>query len=203
MCYRLQCSHLSYHYAQEAVKSRRPRVRILGSRLPTANLFRNSIAVFCVFLLRTVVVDTRGAEVRSRFPTNSFDFYPFTSPSYFFDSRTSNLLMADPKLIRELTIKTNVVKRLVKESESYVKEAEKEREKIKKMEQEDPDNYNIKKAREQHQETLQMVPLVAQKLQIAREALREFIEKNADAVAGTPELSMAEEHLTASEQVKA
>ncbi|KAI6204023.1 Tubulin-specific chaperone A [Aphelenchoides besseyi] len=116
---------------------------------------------------------------------------------------TSTLVMADPKLIRELTIKTNVVKRLVKESESYVKEAEKEREKIKKMEQEDPDNYNIKKAREQHQETLQMVPLVAQKLQIAREALREFIEKNADAVAGTSELSLAEEHLTASEQVKA
>lgn len=48
-----------------------------------------------------------------------------------------------------------------------------------------------------------MVPLVTQKLQIAKEALREFLDKNAEAVAGTPELTTAEEHLTASEGLKA
>lgn len=64
--------------------------------------------------------------------------------------------MADAKLIRELTIKTNVVKRLVKEAACYEKEAEKQREGIKKMEQNDPDDYNIKKAREQ----LQVSPLL-------------------------------------------
>ncbi|KAI6218631.1 Tubulin-specific chaperone A [Aphelenchoides fujianensis] len=116
---------------------------------------------------------------------------------------TDRIEMADAKLLRELTIKTNVVKRLVKEADCYVKEADKQRESIKKMEQNDPDDYMIKKAREQLQETLQMVPLVTQKLQIAKEALREFLDKNAEAVAGTAELTTAEEHLTASEAVKA
>lgn len=59
--------------------------------------------------------------------------------------------MADAKLLRELTIKSNVVKRLIKEVQSYEKEAEKDRERLKKMEAADPDDYNIKKAKEQLQ----------------------------------------------------
>jgi tubulin-specific chaperone A len=59
--------------------------------------------------------------------------------------------MSDPKLLRELTIKSNVVKRLIKEVHSYEKEAEKDKERVKKMEANDPDDYAIKKAKEQVQ----------------------------------------------------
>jgi tubulin-specific chaperone A len=59
--------------------------------------------------------------------------------------------MSDPKLLRELNIKSNVVKRLVKEIQSYEKEVEKDKERIKKMEANDPDDYAIKKAKEQLQ----------------------------------------------------
>ena len=57
--------------------------------------------------------------------------------------------MSDPKLLKELSIKTGVVKRLVKEHASYVKEVEKEVEKIKKA-KEDPntDEYVLKKMNE-------------------------------------------------------
>jgi tubulin-specific chaperone A len=110
--------------------------------------------------------------------------------------------MADQKLICELTIKSNIVKRLVKEAQSYEKEAEKERAQIRKMEAEDPTDYAIKKAKEQLQETLQMVPLVTQKLQTAVKDLRDFIEKNQEIVGGTTELTQAQEYLAASEGVK-
>lgn len=56
--------------------------------------------------------------------------------------------MADAKTLKQLTIKTNVVKRLVKEAESYKKEGEKEKEKIKGMEEKDPNAYELKKMKE-------------------------------------------------------
>lgn len=59
--------------------------------------------------------------------------------------------MSDPKLLRELMIKSNVVKRLIKEVQSYEKEVEKDKERVKKMEANDPDDYAIKKAKEQVQ----------------------------------------------------
>ncbi|KAI6175003.1 Tubulin-specific chaperone A [Aphelenchoides bicaudatus] len=110
--------------------------------------------------------------------------------------------MADAKLLRELTIKSNVVKRLIKEVQSYEKEVEKDRERVKKMEAADPDDYNIKKAKEQLQETLQMIPLVSQKLHSAVKDLQDFLAKNAEVLEGTGELQQAQEHIAASEAIK-
>jgi tubulin-specific chaperone A len=110
--------------------------------------------------------------------------------------------MTDAKALRELTIKSNIVKRLIKEAQSYEKEAEKDRERLRKMEANDPDDYNIKKAREQLQETLQMIPLVTQKLQSAIKDLRDFLAKSEDIYNGTNELQQANEYISAGEAIK-
>uniref|UniRef100_A0A7N5JAA2 Tubulin-specific chaperone A n=1 Tax=Ailuropoda melanoleuca TaxID=9646 RepID=A0A7N5JAA2_AILME len=52
--------------------------------------------------------------------------------------------MADPR-VRQIKIKTGVVKRLVKEKIMYEKEAKQQEEKIEKMKAEDGENYAIKK----------------------------------------------------------
>ena len=51
--------------------------------------------------------------------------------------------MADPRL-REIKIKTGVLKRAVKERETYMKEAEKERERYHKMKETGEDEYRLK-----------------------------------------------------------
>uniref|UniRef100_A0A671FWT9 Tubulin-specific chaperone A n=1 Tax=Rhinolophus ferrumequinum TaxID=59479 RepID=A0A671FWT9_RHIFE len=52
--------------------------------------------------------------------------------------------MADPR-VRQIKIKTGVVKRLAKEKMMYEKEAKQQEEKIEKMKAEDGENYAIKK----------------------------------------------------------
>uniref|UniRef100_A0A2R8PBY4 Tubulin-specific chaperone A n=1 Tax=Callithrix jacchus TaxID=9483 RepID=A0A2R8PBY4_CALJA len=52
--------------------------------------------------------------------------------------------MADTR-VRQIKIKTGVVKRLVKEKVMYEKEAKQQEEKIEKMRAEDGENYDIKK----------------------------------------------------------
>uniref|UniRef100_A0A7E4VF59 Tubulin-specific chaperone A n=1 Tax=Panagrellus redivivus TaxID=6233 RepID=A0A7E4VF59_PANRE len=87
--------------------------------------------------------------------------------------------MADAKLLKDLQIKTNILKRLVKEHSSYIKEAEKEAEKIAKL-KEDPatDEYVLKKLVEAQQETKGMVPIVAQKAHAACKELKAFLDAN-------------------------
>jgi hypothetical protein len=51
-------------------------------------------------------------------------------------------------------------------------------------------------------ETLQMVPLIASKLNVAVKDLREFLEKNRETLNGTAELQLANEFIAASEGVK-
>nr|XP_012423614.1 PREDICTED: tubulin-specific chaperone A-like isoform X2 [Odobenus rosmarus divergens] len=55
--------------------------------------------------------------------------------------------MADPH-VRQIKIKTGVVKRLVKEKMMYEKEAKQQEDKIEKMKAEDGENYAIKKQAE-------------------------------------------------------
>ncbi|EFB29058.1 hypothetical protein PANDA_009050, partial [Ailuropoda melanoleuca] len=59
-------------------------------------------------------------------------------------SRGARGIMADPR-VRQIKIKTGVVKRLVKEKIMYEKEAKQQEEKIEKMKAEDGENYAIKK----------------------------------------------------------
>lgn len=65
--------------------------------------------------------------------------------------------MADPR-IRQLKIKTGVVKRIAKEKVVYEKETELQRNRIQKYKDEGKDEHNIRKQEEILQEALMMVP---------------------------------------------
>ncbi|VDD87078.1 unnamed protein product [Enterobius vermicularis] len=87
--------------------------------------------------------------------------------------------MADAALLKEVNIKTGIVKRLVKELACYKKEAEKEESKLKSMKA-DPkaDEYLVKKQAEVLQDTRQMIPNCTQRVVKALEDLKKvsFLE---------------------------
>merc|ERR1712121_171346 len=70
---------------------------------------------------------------------------------------TRKMPAADPR-VRQLTIKTGVVKRLYKEKNMYEKESKQMEEKVEKMKAAGEDEYNIKKQIEVKNESLAMVP---------------------------------------------
>ncbi|KAF6127619.1 tubulin folding cofactor A [Phyllostomus discolor] len=74
--------------------------------------------------------------------------------------------MADPR-VRQIKIKTGVVKRLAKEKMMYEKEAKQQEEKIEKMKAEDGENYAIKKQAEILQESRMMIPDCQRRLEAA------------------------------------
>lgn len=65
--------------------------------------------------------------------------------------------MADPR-VRQIKIKTGVVKRLAKEKTVYEKEAEQQKTRIQKFKDDGKDEYDIRKQEEVLQEALMMVP---------------------------------------------
>ena len=65
--------------------------------------------------------------------------------------------MADPRL-RQIFIKSGVVRRYAKEKISYEKEADREKQRLEKFRQEKRDEHDIKKQEEVIQESLMMVP---------------------------------------------
>jgi tubulin-specific chaperone A len=65
--------------------------------------------------------------------------------------------MADPRL-RQIFIKTGVVRRYAKEKVSYEKEAENEQKRIERFQRENRDEHDIKKQQEVIQENLMMIP---------------------------------------------
>ncbi|XP_069137838.1 tubulin-specific chaperone A-like [Argopecten irradians] len=65
--------------------------------------------------------------------------------------------IADPKM-KQLKIKTGVVKRITKEKFMYEKESQKEADKVEKMKAEGKDEYDIRKQQEVQEESQQMVP---------------------------------------------
>uniref|UniRef100_A0A9L0RIX3 Tubulin-specific chaperone A n=1 Tax=Equus caballus TaxID=9796 RepID=A0A9L0RIX3_HORSE len=92
--------------------------------------------------------------------------------------------MADPR-VRQIKIKTGVVKRLVKEKMMYEKEAKQQEEKIEKMKAEDGENYAIKKQRfllqaEILQESRMMIPDCQRRLEAAYADLLQLIESEKD-----------------------
>ncbi|KAG0231953.1 hypothetical protein BGW42_008553 [Actinomortierella wolfii] len=76
---------------------------------------------------------------------------------------------------RDLTIKTNVLKRLAKEQIFYDKERIAQEAKIEAMIAKDPEDYDIKKQREVLQETLAMIPDVERRKRAAREDLAKIV----------------------------
>lgn len=65
--------------------------------------------------------------------------------------------MADPRL-RQIFIKTGVVRRYAKEKISYEKEAVTEQKRIQKFRDENRDEHDIRKQEEVIQESLMMIP---------------------------------------------
>ncbi|XP_044301918.1 tubulin-specific chaperone A [Varanus komodoensis] len=83
--------------------------------------------------------------------------------------------MADPR-VRQIKIKTGVVKRLAKEKVMYEKEAKQQEEKIEKMKAEDGENYAIKKQTEILQESRMMIPDCQRRLEAAHADLAQLLE---------------------------
>ncbi|KAI8976913.1 tubulin binding cofactor A [Pilobolus umbonatus] len=81
-----------------------------------------------------------------------------------------------------LKIKTNIVKRIHKETIGYDKEAANQQKRIDKLIENSADEADIRKQKEVLDETLQMIPDVQKRLAIAHQELREQIENgdNAD-----------------------
>ncbi|XP_065716774.1 tubulin-specific chaperone A [Patagioenas fasciata] len=94
--------------------------------------------------------------------------------------------MADPRL-RQIKIKTGVVRRLAKEKVMYEKEAKQQEEKIEKMKAEACDDYGIKKQIEILQESRMMIPDCQRRLEIAHADLSQLLENE-------KELEEAEEY---------
>lgn len=97
--------------------------------------------------------------------------------------------MSDPRL-RQLTIKTGVVRRLSKEKTVYEKEVVTERNRIDKLKGEGADDHVLRKQEEVLQESMMMVPDCQRRLAKAFEELSEMI-KNEE------ELKESEQYLAA------
>ncbi|XP_069606062.1 tubulin-specific chaperone A [Ranitomeya imitator] len=87
--------------------------------------------------------------------------------------------MADPR-VRQIKIKTGVVKRLSKEKLMYEKEAKQQEEKIERMKSEGGDEYVIKKQAEILQESRMMIPDCHRRLEAAHTDLTQVLENEKD-----------------------
>ncbi|XP_078531344.1 tubulin-specific chaperone A [Lissotriton helveticus] len=94
--------------------------------------------------------------------------------------------MADPR-VRQIKIKTGVVKRLVKEKAMYEKEAKQQEEKVEKLKADGGDEYVIKKQIEVLQESRMMIPDCQRRLEAAHGDLTQLLENE-------KELDEAEEY---------
>lgn len=98
----------------------------------------------------------------------------------------------DAAAIRNLKIKTGIVKRMTKEKAAYIKEVEVERERVVKMKEMGKEEYDLKRQEDVVNETLSMVPDSHKRLLIAYNELKEVLESS-------EHLSEREEYLAAKE----
>ncbi|KAK5852282.1 hypothetical protein PBY51_023763 [Eleginops maclovinus] len=87
--------------------------------------------------------------------------------------------MADPR-IRQIKIKTGIVKRLAKEEISYKKEMKQQEEKVERMKAEAGCEYVLKKQVEVLQEARMMIPDCHRRLTIAHSDLQQLLEAEED-----------------------
>ena len=100
---------------------------------------------------------------------------------------------------KQLRIKLSSVKRIEKETASYVKEAEKQKEKIAKLEAENGEQAYINKQEQVLQETESMIPDCQSRYDTALEDLELFIEDFAEDedLKDNEKLKEAQEYLAA------
>lgn len=87
--------------------------------------------------------------------------------------------MADPR-IRQIKIKTGIVKRLAKEEIAYISEAKQQEEKVERLKAEAGDDYVIKKQMEVLQESKMMIPDCRRRLTVAHADLSQLLESEED-----------------------
>ncbi|XP_036385703.1 tubulin-specific chaperone A [Megalops cyprinoides] len=87
--------------------------------------------------------------------------------------------MTDPR-VRQIKIKTGVVKRLAKEEILYIKEAKQQEEKIERLRAEAGDEYVIKKQMEVLQESKMMIPDCHRRLALAHADLSQLLDTEED-----------------------
>ncbi|XP_046873954.1 tubulin-specific chaperone A isoform X2 [Hypomesus transpacificus] len=87
--------------------------------------------------------------------------------------------MADPR-IRQIKIKTGIVKRLVKDKMMYTKEASLQEEKVEKIKAEAGCEHVIRKQLEVLQESRMMIPDCQRRLSIAHGELQQLLETEED-----------------------
>ncbi|KAK0422931.1 hypothetical protein QR680_007876 [Steinernema hermaphroditum] len=98
---------------------------------------------------------------------------------------------ANAKIVRELKIKTGIVKRLIKEAAYYEKESVQQAEKADKMEQEavtEDEKYNAKKMAEVAQESKQMIGDSKHRMEKAAQELVKLLADNAAELESAAEL---------------
>lgn len=87
--------------------------------------------------------------------------------------------MADPR-VRQLTIKTGVVRRLTKEKIVYEKEVDTQKNRIEKVKNAGEDEHVVRKQEEVLAECLMMIPDCRRRLGKAVEELKEFLSNETD-----------------------
>lgn len=108
--------------------------------------------------------------------------------------------MSDPRL-KQIKIKTGVLKRVGKEKLSYRKEADQQKAKLEKMKEEGKDEHDVKKMSEVLQESLMMIPDCHRRIVAAHAELKQLLDTEADLaeseeyVAAVAQLAEAEDQL--------
>ncbi|RHZ78781.1 hypothetical protein Glove_156g98 [Diversispora epigaea] len=97
--------------------------------------------------------------------------------------------------LKELKIKTGVVKRLFKEEKSYHTEVLEQKKRIEKITIGGADEYDIAKQNEVLDESQTMIHEVKNRLREAHKALQDLINKQDPSWTGTEELKQAEDIL--------
>ncbi|PWN90189.1 tubulin binding cofactor A [Acaromyces ingoldii] len=107
--------------------------------------------------------------------------------------------MSDEKSTkRQLTIKTGVVKRLVKEEKSYVKEAQEQEARVAKTEADGKEEWEVKKQKEVLQDCLQMIPDCKKRLEAAVADLQNILEGLEGDIAESDEAKAARDAIESS-----
>ncbi|GAA6043519.1 hypothetical protein JCM8097_002255 [Rhodosporidiobolus ruineniae] len=96
---------------------------------------------------------------------------------------------------RQLTIKTNVVVRLVKEVQSYKDEAAETKAKADQMEQAGEDEYEVRQQRRVAADSEQMIPDSEKRLAKAVAELEDLVASAEEELNGTQEYAAAKEAL--------
>ena len=87
--------------------------------------------------------------------------------------------MADTRL-KQIKIKTGIVKRIAKEKVCYEKEANDQRARVQKLKEEGKEEYYVKKQEEVLQESLMMVPECQRRLVKAFDELQKILKDEKD-----------------------